>query len=53
MVYGNADSGRDALTEEKYKELANAFVMQHYGVTMFCQSLTGILNYKVQMRRDG
>src|ERR1700741_2308025 len=25
MVYGASDSGRDALTEEKYKDLATAF----------------------------
>ena len=33
MVYGNAGSGRDALTEEKYKDLADAFVTQGFSVT--------------------
>jgi hypothetical protein len=28
MVYGNADPGRDALAEEKYKDLAAAFVAE-------------------------
>jgi len=32
MVYGNADSGRDALTEDKYKELAIAFSLQGFNV---------------------
>lgn len=32
MVYGNADSGRDPLTEDKYKELAEAFSLHGFNV---------------------
>src|SRR5687767_8891203 len=32
MVYGASDSGRDALTEEKYKDLAAAFSSQGFTV---------------------
>jgi hypothetical protein len=30
LVYGEPDSGRNALTEEKYRELANAFSVQGF-----------------------
>src|ERR687884_610584 len=33
LVYGAINSGRNALTEEKYKDLANAFLSQGFRVT--------------------
>jgi len=33
MIYGDADSGRNALTEEKYKDLANAFTVRGFKVS--------------------
>ena len=33
MVYGNKDAGRDALTEEKYKDLAAAFLVEGFKVS--------------------
>jgi hypothetical protein len=33
LVFGDANSGRNALTEEKYKDLATAFTTEGFGVT--------------------
>lgn len=32
MIYGDSNSGRNALTEEKYKDLAAAFSAQGFNV---------------------